>query len=298
MKIDDKNIGYGVLLAGLLILIFLLFYIYFTAFYGHYEIQVAFPNLGILAIDDPAKIHGKQVGKVKSIAWVNRRPLVTLVLFGPVDLRADYGINERDRGLMGDREIEINPGNAESKTDQKNVLRGNYISGIAEAIGLTTELEKKITELQDLIAGMAGKKGQDPSFPKVFGGIIDTVDIISQKLETFMAKIERPIQTQVAKVQTISAEARQLSGSMVKNGGALLDLADTLSARIDFLLNHIQPALSQAEKLTDSFKADSTFVGRVLQPVSFLDTLELNLKNLQNELEEIRRHGRLNINLF
>jgi len=222
---------------------------------------------------------------------------MALEMFSPADLRIDYQINERDRGLMGDREIEILPGKNPEPADRSGPLRGEFVPGIAESIPLAEGLKTQIEELLALIHRMADTKNP-ASFVRQFNSAVGRIDSATGQLVTMVASIEHPVTQSLAQLDTIAGQARQLSSTVLRQAGRAFPKVDSLLAQSAAILTRIEPVVDSLAVLSHAALNDSTVVSQMLRPVSFLDTLNTMIRNLNRELADTRKTGRLNINLF
>ncbi len=294
---NDRKIGYAVLLFAGIILLSFCVYVYVAFFHGHSRIEVVFPHLGILAVDDAVKIRGKQVGHVLAIERRNNTAVVRIELYQPVTLKSDYRIREHDRGLMGDREIEIIPGTLGREADLRKPLSGVFVPGIAESIPLAAGLKTQIDTLLALIHRMSDTTNPK-SFVREFNDVVGRIDTATGQLSAMVSSIQEPVDHGVAQLEKISGQTRTMSKTMVTQADRVLPRLDSLLSATELVLARISPAIDSVSRYTQGALGDSTNVARMLRPVSFLDTINVMIRSINHELAAIRKTGRLNLNMF
>lgn len=298
MSLIDNRIGRGILIFTAIFCMSLFGYLYYVYGYSRYDVEVIFPNLGNLSIDDAVKIRGTQVGCVKSISLIDNKPHVILQMYKHIKLKEDYKINEHDKGLMGDREIEIVLGENGTDADISKPLYGNFVSGIAENMAKANNLKGAMNDLNSIVHEFAVGSENKKSFPVQFNEIIGGLDMQTTKINKFAGDIRRPLKNTVDKVNKVSLETRKLAYTITKSSDTLLNNIDSMVAIADSVIAPAEALIDTLGKLTDRLLTDSIFIATLFRPASSLDTIAANIEKLQRELDLIRRKGHLNINLF
>ncbi len=298
MATNYKKLGYILIVFLLLFTLSFVGYLYYLFKYKHHDITVIFPTLGILAIDNPVKVKGKPVGRVKEITREGNTAKVVMEIFIPLDLKKDYVINERDKGLMGDREIEIIQGVADEKVDISKPLKGNFVPGIAESIGYAKSLKKKSDEIYRLLIDLSNGTDQKKSFPKQFENLVAVLEKFSGDIENVVTKIEKPFNSGASSIREITGKTREISGDLINNSDKALGILADLSNNVEMLITRLSPMIDSVDAINNKITADSTLIGRALSPQSYLDTLVVKVDELNKTLEFIRKKAHLNINLF
>ena len=297
MYIDDKKLGYAIIIFMPIFCVSLIGYLFYLFKYNHYDLVVTFPNLGILAVDNSVKIRGKYVGMVKSIERKDNKAVVCLEMSYPVKLKTDYQINERDRGLMGDREIEIIPGTAEDEIDISKPVSGNFIPGIANNIAMANNLIDKTMELRSIISQLAYGDSNNKSFTVKFNKLLNDIDRLSRKADEIVYKLESPMNRNVAELHSVMGRTRKITSLSVAASENYFDVITKTLNQLEETIIKLNPLVDSAEVFTRQLQNGSGMAARAFRPVSYLDTLATMLGKLQKDLAEMR-HSHLNINFF
>jgi phospholipid/cholesterol/gamma-HCH transport system substrate-binding protein len=168
--------------------------------YGNARLLVRFAQAGSCEVGTNVMVLGKKIGKVGAIdvdyGSADLPIAMTLLLREPIPLRQDYAISVKDAGVLGGKQVYIDPGRA-AALPADAALRGEVEPGAFDQIGN--------------IAKGEGKLG---------GKAVDAVE----EIRKFFANMNDPT-TSVGKLVTSSALHDQLS-----------DAADSLGRILDAVL--------------------------------------------------------------
>jgi phospholipid/cholesterol/gamma-HCH transport system substrate-binding protein len=152
---SDRNLGYCVVLFLTVFIagssVYLLTHVFAPAYCR--TIVFNFPNsLNFVKKQDPVRFRGTEAGKVRNTYLKNGKTYVTIETNEPLDIHPGYLIIADAKGFMGDRYIEINPGDtAQPRIDDDKPLSGIFPLGPVEGIAYVAELGEKIHSLNRLI---------------------------------------------------------------------------------------------------------------------------------------------------
>ena len=103
------------------------------------EVNILFDNVSGLEIDDEVTVRGLRKGFVKDIVLDRNMILVKILVDEGVDLREDAEFWLATVDLMGDKKVEILPGNSPKELDLTLLHRGHFQADLAsmmETIGM------------------------------------------------------------------------------------------------------------------------------------------------------------------
>ncbi|MFO0278459.1 MAG: MlaD family protein [Planctomycetota bacterium] len=168
--------------------------------YGNARLLVRFAQAGSCEVGTNVMVLGKKIGKVGAIdvdyGSADLPIAMTLLLREPIPLRQDYAISVKDAGVLGGKQVYIDPGRA-AALPADAALRGEVEPGAFDQIG-----------------NIAKGEGQ------LGGTAVDAVE----EIRKFFANMNDPT-TSVGKLVTSSALHDQLS-----------DAADSLGRILDAVL--------------------------------------------------------------
>ena len=226
-----------------------------------------------LKVGAPVRMSGVDVGNVKHIAIDAQRGKVALDFTVAREVRSllhqDAAVVVRPMGLLGDKYLEILPGNAR----QPILPVGSVISGRGEvdlssvagnASDTLTTVNQTLQEVRGILAGLregkgtAGKLVSDPELYDHSTQLIQKIMAISDQTSQLLAKIERGEGTlgklvvdrafydranaAIDELQKLSASLNKPDGSLgrLARDPALYQRLDSLTARGDGLVSKVE----------------------------------------------------------
>lgn len=181
--------------------------------YGQAKLLVRFAQAGSCEVGTNVMVLGKKIGKVGAIDVDyadGALPIaMTLLLREEIPLRQDYAIAVKDAGVLGGKQVYIDPGRAPARLPADAALRGEVEPGAFDQIGN--------------IAKGEGKLG---------GKAVDAVE----EIRRFFANMNDPT-TSVGKLVTSSALHDQLSDAADSLGRILDAVIDQKGAVGDLVMN-------------------------------------------------------------
>lgn len=148
---SDRHLGYGVLAFLLLFLLIPIASLSLRLPKPARTRTVIFPSantLNFLKIQDAVRINGFQAGSVKKTFWRDGAACVTIETGAPLDLHEGYRIVAEAKGFMGDRYLEIDPGDLQAPAIGPGmVLTGQFPIGPVEAIAKADILREKLQKI-------------------------------------------------------------------------------------------------------------------------------------------------------
>ena len=199
------SVGLVVLLA-IVILVFGMFFLNEKdpreTFHTYY---LRFTQVSTLVLDDPVKVNGVKMGKVEDISLAGHRVVVRIRLRTDVKIPKDSEIRVQNIGIMGERQIGMILGDAESYWAPGDTINGQFDAGIAEALGMVNttdpQLKKSLASLNEVMgkvdALVEGVKppidGLFANADKVIGnadGLVNELEGVTKHLDELIAKVQ------------------------------------------------------------------------------------------------------------
>lgn len=181
--------------------------------YGNAKLLVRFAQAGSCEVGTNVMVLGKKIGKVGAIDVDyadGALPIaMTLLLREEIPLRQDYAIAVKDNGVLGGKQVYIDPGRAPARLAADAALRGEVEPGAFDQIGN--------------IAKGEGKLG---------GKAVDAIE----EFRKFFANMNDPT-TSVGKLVNSSTLYDQLSDAAESLGEALKAVTDQKGAIGDLVMN-------------------------------------------------------------
>jgi ABC-type transporter Mla subunit MlaD len=286
----DRRIGYAILALIIFLSVALIVFGYTLSKSAAAETRIVhFPQIGNLRIDDPVMLKGIQVGTIKKTDGTERGIYVTFITTQPLNLRADYQIENKDKGIMGDRLIMIEPGtNTAAAVPAGDTLHGIFREGISEVVGLAWQLSDLIDTFCVVSDRMLKGTSQKKSLVRQIDDMVNITDSTLARLTRMTDNLERTTSQQVDSIEHMTASLIAAESGITKtapqkiaevekllrllnNGMAKLD---TMSADINATVNTVNApdgilwndqGTTLSEKITSLRKAVNHLYDRMLK---------------------------------
>ncbi len=280
---SDKNLGYIVLVlgfSGFCIGAFLLIRMLPLS----PELRIAvFPQIGNLRLEDPVRLNGLEVGRIKSIEYDERRVYLTLMFPDPVEIRHGYELETIDKGILGDRYIVLAPGKSSAQAiPAQDTLHGEFRPGPSEVLGRMGELKGWIARVDSVVANLQEGDEETPPFAQRFKEIVGLVDTTLRKAQTATAELEQAIPRQTARLNTFTQKTDSLVQSMERsipelltNLNNTLERLDNLVAATDSMVIGLEKAVAVAQDKENILWGDD------------IDRLSENLDKINSAIKEV-----------
>jgi ABC-type transporter Mla subunit MlaD len=279
---SDKRVGYIILAASLVIMVSLLVYSIALLAFPKETRVISFSRISNLRVDDPVKIQGKIVGRIKSLTGEGHRVLVTLELTETIHIHEGYWIYSTDKGILGDRLIVIKPGNSAGPLIEKSdTLRGNFYPGMSDVLGRAWKLKDFFTAFKVNAGILLSGTKEKPSLVSTFTEIISEIDTFSNKLYTTALFLYAELEPGIDSLNAVIAFA----------DGLIQDMKNIVPHKITAVEKQVETLAAFLEKL-DSIV--NTLSGIILQikdngliPSDHITSLLKQLKEIHDLLEEL-----------
>jgi ABC-type transporter Mla subunit MlaD len=277
---SDRTLGYVVIVFLIIFLLVPAVFLSNKLFNPVFQRTIVFEEvntLSFLRIEDPVKVRGIDAGFIRSISWKGNQTFVVIESDREIDLFEGYRIFAEDKGLMGDRYVSINPGDAKNRPIDKNdTLRGIFLMGPTEAVAHIRRLEELVDTLAVIINTLrVGTLSKKP-FTAVWSETMASIDTATYGLSVLLKQVDREI---TKKGDSISAMVEQTA-----------DLAGRLNSRVPGSVAEIENVLAKTKKILSQADTLVTSSGALAIRLKAQDSILLHqyLKNLENQLSELR----------
>ena len=239
------SVGLVVLLA-IVILVFGMFFLNEKdpreTFHTYY---LRFTQVSTLVLDDPVKVNGVKMGKVEDISLAGHRVVVRIRLRTDVKIPKDSEIRVQNIGIMGERQIGMILGDAESYWAPGDTINGQFDAGIAEALGLAGEVCDSTKVLLESVKSALNGTIANPEFQDRFKTLLVKAEGLEDRLMTM--------------VNTTDPQLKKSLASLNEVMGKVDALVEGVKPPIDGLFANGGPAVNQFKKLFGEAAAREIF---------------------------------------
>lgn len=287
---NDRTLGYSVILFLIVFVLVPTLYFSSKALAPTHHRTIVFDSINtgsFLRIQDPVRLKGFEAGLVRSISWEKKKTFVEIETPQLLVIHRGYSVIAEAKGFMGDRYLEINPGDANAPlVDEKELLRGDFPLGPTEAIAFMDQLRTMVDSILKITIILKNGTSRSPSFVSRFHSVAGSLDTIAASLLVVLEETDRVISDNAGSLtmtlQKTAAYSRQLDtkvpeairsiGSIIEKTEKLLIAADTLVAIAGHLVKKANgPEIAE---LNDIFSK-----------------LKRQIETVRNSLIEIRKKG-------
>lgn len=251
-----------------------------------YEVAVVFPEVGGLETGNPVYIHGVRGGKVEDIELHQDRVNVVLLLNRNVQLKSDAEIMIVERGMMGEREIAINPGISQKKLDISQPVKGLFTIGFNETISRVASTLKNINSLSISIEEIMSEEKDITTVRAV----INNFNEILSNVNTII-KNNKDAEIDFRKINGIISKLDSLIAKNDEKVTRIIAFADERLHKLNIMLDHIDDLLTQFQKEETNFM-------RFMENDSLFMKLDSSIENFDALITDIKENPKKYFSLF
>jgi phospholipid/cholesterol/gamma-HCH transport system substrate-binding protein len=272
------------------------------------RIDALFDSVAGLDDRSSVRVAGVRVGRVDGISLDGSRARVHLLLDQPVDLTEDAYARIANLGLLGDKYVEVVPGDAPQPLADGVTIRGETPPGFDDAMAKLNEVADSIVGFTDPLGASITGEGQETSLSRLIAnleatsaeirllveanrvqlsGTIRNFEQVSATLAAELPKLTMQLQGLLGEVQAVVAENR---GAVNRSTDNVAEITDELKTSVDDL-NLISGKLARGEGT----------IGKLINSEEAHDELVATLDSIQGGVDQLSdtlgRVGRLRLDV-
>ena len=263
-----------------------------------------FSNIGGLQVGDPVAVNGLKKGAVAGIELYGSLVAVHFKLDKEVPFTDSAVVAVKNVGLMGERKVEISlspNGTRWEPNDGKKVrqyIKGNFDSGIAEAIGMLGDFMTDASALVDSVSILLETTLNSPEFKDFFDRTVVRLDTIIEVVDRLLKNNDEKVDQIIGSLKTTT---KNLDAIVVKNKSGINNIvenADSLTNRAADLMIDLDSLLGDLKSITSKIDTGNGSVGQLINDSTTVDELMTTVAKLDTLLNEVRDDGlRLRVKL-
>lgn len=250
------------------------------------EIIVQFPQIGGLDVGNTVFVHGVRAGKVADIALEQNGVKVVLLVNKEIILKKDTRIIISERGMMGEREISIDPGSSSENLNTSQLIQGYYNVGFNETVSQIGVTIKNINALSGTLGELIDDKGQ-----------IRTIKDVIQNLNALLLNMNhifeknRDISIEFERINNILTNLDILISNNDEKVDRIITFADDKVSEIDIMLGQMQGLINRLE-------SEDTNLGRFTANDSLYQKINATIVRFDSLVTDIRENPKHYFRLF
>ncbi|MGA2506903.1 MAG: MlaD family protein [Chitinispirillaceae bacterium] len=294
---SDRNLGYSVIFFCIIFVLIVSVYLssqFLTPVYHRTILFDSVNTLSFLKKEDPVCIRGIETGHINNIFWKNGKTYVEIQTKRPLKIHSDYRVIAEAKGFMGDRYLEIDPGdmNAPLFTD-KEPLTGFFPLGPTEAIALSGKMNERVRSLMALTEELRTDSPGKPSFSSGFKSLAKQIDNISVLLTDVVRNVERWSGKNADTLAFALKKADNYTKTLNSTVPVTIEKMEIIMKKTKKILIAVDSLTISTNSLLDRLKSGEAFI---------IDNnfrqLQKKAESIRNSIKELQEEGlRLPINL-
>ncbi|HEX2958420.1 MAG TPA: MlaD family protein [Chitinispirillaceae bacterium] len=248
---------------------------------------VEFPTVAGLSLinpDDPVTLKGMVIGKVLSTELKNEKVLVHIISNNHIDIYGGYYISVGAQGIMGNRFLNIEPGNDIKKSiPVKTHLTGMLLPSPPEAVAEMKWLIEAIRELNRFSEKLLYGDSTHESFVAAFQKTVSATDSFSNEFSKKTILASTQITSILDTLSSIVSMCADFKNSLYQKMPPALDSLELILSSSYRGLKQIDSILLQTERIVQlNHKQDLSKIDQSINEFqNNLSTLRVRLKELQ-----------------
>lgn len=253
-------------------------------------ITIYFENVSGLEVDDEVTVRGLRMGFVKDIMLDKNIVLVKISVDSHLDLRKDAEFWLVSVDLMGDKKIEIYPGNSNEKLDLSLIHTGKFqpdLSAMMETIGaMKSDLFTIVDDIKVSLRAINSYLTDD-QVKTDFKTTLSNLHSLTNKLDVMLTENKENVSKIMENTSVLSEEARTFFdqnkenlSSSIKNLNSVLAKSDSLMDQFNYFVSETK---SEKNNLGKFLYNDSLMVSLTESMTRLKDISKLLLQQLQKD---------------
>jgi len=293
------SVGLVVLLA-VVILVFGMFFLNEKdpreTFHTYY---LRFTQVSTLVLDDPVKVNGVKMGKVEDISLAGHRVVVRIRLRTDVKIPKDSEIRVQNIGIMGERQIGMILGDAESYWAPGDTINGQFDAGIAEALGLAGEVCDSTKVLLESVKQALNGTIANPDFQERFRTLLTKAEGLEDRLMTMVNTTDPQLKKSLASLNEVMGKVDALVDGVKPPIDNLFNNADKVIANADGLVGELEGVTKHLDELIAKVQSKDNTVGILLSDRKLHDDLVKTVHSADSLFRVILHDGLdVNVDIF
>lgn len=250
---------------------------------GEEKVLVTFEDVGTLKVGTPVRVSGVQVGSVQEIKLVR---VGTVVVRLNIERKHNLPIQDDARaeiapvGLIGDVEVDFNPGSSPTQLAVTDTIRGTVATGIMDPAGpLLTETQATLKALQrmaskqlseDIHGTLTSLQRLANTYSNTRSGPVRDISNTMESLQALSARIDSTLQSPSVDQAFVAVD------SMSVKLGRLTEQFAMTGSRLDSLLSRINRGEGSLGLLATDTAMYAQLTGLSASLRAFVDDLRRN----------------------
>ncbi len=249
------------------------------------RITVLFNDARGINAGDPVNISGIKVGEVTDVNLnEDNRALVEFSVTKGLRLHSDCVFTIKDVGLMGDKAVIINPGNASDELDSSIVHMGTESSGLDDLITRADEVIQKLSRISTKIDDDLDIMKLTQSFEQTFKNMQQAIAIY----EDIAQEIREPLKKSISGLDESAQELKHFIRSSDDRFGIAIESFKRTSDKISHALDTIENLSTVVDTLSAYMVSGEGTLGKLVKSGELYEELRQTNASIDSFITDFR----------
>ncbi len=234
-------------------------------------------DAGGLVENSAVKTAGIKVGTIEKIRLVDGKARVYVALTGDVRLHTSGYVELRSDGILGDRHVEVIPGNPKDPVlpDGSQILTTTDQGSMNSLLKQVGKIADSLNQVADTIKNAVGPSGDNST---TLGRIMKNIEKVSGDLAQITGDNRDKLSSIIDNINTITDEL----GKVMKDKGP--EGFDSTWHKVATSIDRIQKSADNIQQITDKVNSGQGTIGRLINDDDTVDKIDTDLDKLDNFL--------------
>ena len=289
---DELIIGIGMTVATITVIVGVLYLSNSNFLKKGYNLTMVAPHAGGLTTGDDVTIRGVRVGAVKQISVRGDTVLVQLKIEKVKALPVDSRFLIRERNLIGEHEVAIEPGHAREVLQSGDRVRGELAGGFLKVTQQADNLAKSVANLANRLQAVLGEQNA-ANFQQALANLTRT----TATLQEMLRKSQQDITETLANLRQGSNQLATLGDTSRASLGETLANLQAASEHLAGLSDRYEHLSQRLDSLLGAIQSGRGTLGKLATDDSLYIHMNRTFQNLDWLLSEIRKNPKKFLNV-
>ncbi len=282
---DELIIGIGMTVATITVIVGVLYLSNSNFLKKGYSLTMLAPHAGGLTTGDDVTIRGVRVGAVKQISVRGDTVVVQLKLEKVKRLPVDSRFLIKERNLIGEHEVAIEPGHAPTVLKSGDRVRGEVAGGFLQITRQADNLARSVADLAERLQTVLGEENTT-NFQQTLSNLSRTTALLQHTL----AGSQRDVVQTLANLRQASVQLATLGDTNRVSLGRTLANLQAASERLARLSTRYERLGGRLDSLLAAIQQGQGTLGKLANDDSLYIHMNRTFQNLDWLLSEIRKN--------
>ena len=283
----EIQVGIAIVVAIAVLLFGLLWFQDYRFSAAHREVAARFPSAGGLGVGDPVHVRGIPMGKVDAVELNGSGVLVKMSIDRNVPLTSATSFSVGSQGLVGERLIEMEPGQGRPLADEElPIFDGRYELALSEMAGMFDQLNRRVGDFLETVDGLLqGIEAQGG-----LGPLLEETTKAARSAAKMMEENAANVRSATRDMAGVGSDLRQFMDAHGENLGRGVDGLATSATKLDSLLVQLGEIAEGTQKMIAALESQQGAAGKLIYDEEMGAQLEQSIDKLRFLIEDIQRN--------